>query len=113
MFLHLGSGVCVPLSEILYIQDASQREASEDNRRFWARCQRERVVWNLSEGNPRSLVLTDTGVYLSGISSLTLKKRHDLFLVRRDGGEDFMRWGDPRRVSDKNGRKNERAAWRA
>lgn len=78
MFLHLGRGVSVRLAEIVYIQDFAQTDASEENRRFWARLRRETPVRDLSAGRPRSFILTDHGVYLSAISSATLKKRSDI-----------------------------------
>lgn len=78
MFLHLGGGVSVRLSDILYIQDFAQTKASADNRRFFERLRRDASVRDLSLGKPRSLILTHCGVYLSGISSATLKKRSEL-----------------------------------
>ena len=61
MFLHLGLGVSVRLAEIVYIQEFAQTDASEENRRFWARLRRETPVRDLS-----------------AISSATLKKRSDI-----------------------------------
>lgn len=78
MFLHLGGGVSVRLSDILYIQDFAQTKASADNRCFWERLRQKNSVRDLSLGKPRSLILTHFGVYLSGISSATLKKRSEL-----------------------------------
>lgn len=78
MFLHLGGGVSVRLSDILYIQDFAQTKASADNRRFWEWLRQKNSVRDLSLGKPRSLILTHFGVYLSGISSVTLKKRSEL-----------------------------------
>ena len=78
MFLHLGGGVSVRLSDILYIQDFAQTKASADNRRFWEQLRQKNSVRDLSLGKPRSLILTHFGVYLPGISSATLKKRSEL-----------------------------------
>ena len=78
MFLHLGGGVSVRLSDVLYIQDFAQTKASADNRRFFERLRQKNSVRDLSLGKPRSLILTHFGVYLSGISSATLKKRSEL-----------------------------------
>ena len=78
MFLHLGGGVSVRLSDVLYIQDFAQTKASADNRRFWEQLRQKNSVRDLSFGKSRSLILTHFGVYLSGISSVTLKKRSEL-----------------------------------
>ena len=82
MFLHLGRDVSVTLRDIIYIQDFRQLDASEENRRFWQRLQKARPVEDVSEGSPKALVLTDSCVYLSAISPLTLKKRAE-FLTGR------------------------------
>ena len=62
MFLHLGGGVSVRLSDILYIQDFVQTKASADNRRFWEQLRQKNSVRDLSLGKPRSLILTHFGV---------------------------------------------------
>lgn len=86
MFLHLGDGVSVLIRDIIYIHDFKQIEASEDNRRLWQRVRQERPLRDVAEGRPKSLVLTEDGIYLSAISSLTLKRRAEL--LAETGRED-------------------------
>lgn len=86
MFLHLGDGVSVLIRDIIYIHDFKQIEASEDNRRLWQRMRQERPLRDVAEGKPKSLVLTEDGIYLSAISSLTLKRRAEL--LAENGRED-------------------------
>lgn len=68
MFLHLGAGYSVRTKEIIAIIDHGLFEEQAGKRK---------VVSCLEAGEEgvKSVVLTDREVYLSPISSLTLKKR--------------------------------------
>ena len=74
MVLHLGADVVVPLKEVIAIFDIKDAN-SPVNRSFLQTMREEGMTFDVSEGNPKSFVLTDKKVYLSAISSLTLKKR--------------------------------------
>ncbi len=71
MFLHLGSGYSVRTKEILAIFDYAifDKQQLPLPEKVPVSCLEE------GEEGVKSLVLTDKAVYLSAISSLTLKKR--------------------------------------
>lgn len=80
MFLHLGADLVVPLRDVIAITDLKSGK-SNINKEFLDRLQDEKKVIDISEKNPKSLIITQTTVYLSAISSLTLKKRANNFIV--------------------------------
>lgn len=77
MFLHLGADVVVSVKKVIAILDLRTAGSAAETRDFLALRRREKRVVDISEGDPKSLVLTAAEVYLSPISSLTLKKRSD------------------------------------
>jgi hypothetical protein len=74
MFLHLGSDRVIPLKNIIAITDMKIVK-SGINQNFIQLKRDEKVVEDISEGNGKSFIITDKKVYLSAISTLTLKKR--------------------------------------
>jgi len=68
VFLHLGSGYSVRSKDIIAIFDYSLFEDKLQNRKITS-CLED------SRESVKSVVLTDREIYLSAISSLTLKKR--------------------------------------
>jgi hypothetical protein len=74
MFLHLGSDRVIPLKNIIAITDMKIVK-SGINQNFIKLKRDEKVVEDISEGNGKSFIITDKKVYLSAISTLTLKKR--------------------------------------
>ncbi len=78
MFLHLGAGYSVRTREIIAIFDYGIFDAGKKK----LPPSEQEPVSCLEEGeeNIKSVVLTDKGSYLSGISSLTLKKRAGIVL---------------------------------
>lgn len=84
MFLHIGSDVVVPLREVIAILDAALLERSQAVRDLISLQQAERRVTDIAGGRPRSIVLTDRGVFLSPISTVTLRRRGTL--IREQGG---------------------------
>lgn len=82
MFLHLGADVVVSIAKVVAILDLRTVGSVRETKEFLqARRTAHRVI-DISNGSPKSLILTDKEVYLSPISSLTLKKRGDL--IRED-----------------------------
>lgn len=78
MFLHLGSDTIIPLKEVISIT-AYKKGKSEINKEFIDLMVEERMIKDVSEGNPKCFIVTDKIVYVSAISSTTLKKRaHNL-----------------------------------
>ncbi|MBQ8682857.1 MAG: DUF370 domain-containing protein [Selenomonadales bacterium] len=73
MFLHLGSDVMVPVKDVLAIYDYKTMEL-ETNQKMLETMMREKEVVEISK-EAKSFIFTDDKIYLSVISSLTLKKR--------------------------------------
>lgn len=80
MFLHLGADVVVPLRDVITITDFKSGKSSI-NKEFLERMKDEKKVIDVSEKNPKSFIITKKMVYLSAISSLTLKKRANSFII--------------------------------
>lgn len=80
MFLHLGADMVVPLRDVITITDLKSGKSSI-NKEFLDRMQDEKKVIDVSEKNAKSFIVTKKLVYLSAISSLTLKKRANSFIV--------------------------------
>lgn len=78
MFLHLGADTVIPLSDVIAITDLKSVRSST-NRNFINHMRDKRQVVDVSSNNPKSFIVTDKVVYLSAISSLTLKKRAGSF----------------------------------
>ncbi len=74
MFLHLGADTIIPLKEVILISDRKGKTAGINND-FLQLMQEEGMIVDVSAGKPKSFVITDDKVYLSAISSFTLKRR--------------------------------------
>lgn len=74
MFLHLGSDVMVPVKEVIAIYDHKTMER-EENKECLDSLMYEKEVVAIGSEEIKSYVVTDDKIYLSVISSLTLKKR--------------------------------------
>ena len=74
MFLHLGADTVIPLKEVISITDIKLLKPGI-NEEFLKARKKENLVTDVSDGNAKSLIVTDKIVYLSAISSSTLKKR--------------------------------------
>ncbi|MCD8331000.1 MAG: DUF370 domain-containing protein [Oscillospiraceae bacterium] len=79
MYLHLGQSVAVPEREIIGIFDLDNTTGSKRTREFLNRAEREGCVASVGEDLPKSFILCQgkrgTAVYLSQLSSATLKGR--------------------------------------
>lgn len=75
MFLHLGGETVVLTRELVAIINLENALTADSTREFMKVVEEEGFVQDLSEGSPKSCVVTDRYVYLSPISSTTLKKR--------------------------------------
>jgi hypothetical protein len=76
MFLHLGADTVVLLKNVVAINDLKMVKSNINNE-FLDNMRANKVVVDISDHNAKSIVITDEVVYLSAISSLTLKKRAD------------------------------------
>ena len=75
MFPHLGSDVSVALKDVIAINDYSYLKTI--NKEFLKNMRSKKFIIDISENDPKSFVITDKKIYLSAISSVTLKKRAD------------------------------------
>ncbi|HEX6972719.1 MAG TPA: extracellular matrix/biofilm biosynthesis regulator RemA family protein [Limnochordia bacterium] len=74
MFLHLGKDALIPLREIVAIIDGGAVGAAGTEEFVTGARTSGRLV-DLAEGRPHAYVITPQRVYVSAISSLTLRKR--------------------------------------
>ena len=80
MYLHLGQDTVVKLSEVVAIFDLENASIAKATKRYLAQAQKQGLVVNVSTELPKSFVVCvdekgRTTVYISQISSATLKKR--------------------------------------
>jgi regulator of extracellular matrix RemA (YlzA/DUF370 family) len=75
VFLHLGGDVVIPLSEVVAIFESELATESRAADEFLKTARDEGLLVDVSGGRPKAFVVTSDRVYLSQISSLTLKKR--------------------------------------
>jgi regulator of extracellular matrix RemA (YlzA/DUF370 family) len=75
VFLHLGGDVVIPLSEVVAIFESEVAATSRSADEFLKTAKDEGLLVDVSGGRPKAFVITGDRVYLSQISSLTLKKR--------------------------------------
>lgn len=83
MFLHLGADIVVALGNVISINDYKSFR-SVVNREFIKKMRMKKNIVDISENTPKSFVVTNSKVYLSAISSLTLKKRADNLFYNED-----------------------------
>ncbi|MCE5285251.1 MAG: DUF370 domain-containing protein [Pelosinus sp.] len=74
MFLHLGADTVVLLKNVVAIADLKMVKSNINND-FLENMRANKLVIDISDNNAKSIVIADEVVYLSAISSLTLKKR--------------------------------------
>ncbi len=79
MFLHIGGDYVVPTKNIIAILDLETTTISKDTREFLAIAEEEGFIESISQDIPKSVIITEfekkSRIYLSNISSITLKKR--------------------------------------
>ena len=79
MYLHLGNEVSIRTSDIIGIFDLDATTISKDTKGFLRRCEDNDMVTNVSSDLPKSFVLCryngDVQIFITAISSATLKKR--------------------------------------
>ncbi len=85
MFIHLGGDVVVPKEEVIAILSAQQTKKSEINREFMEQAYNDGFIDPIvDKAAYKSVVVTVKKIYLSPISSVTLKKRSDGILDNLD-----------------------------
>lgn len=85
MFLHLGADAVVALQDIISIHDYKGAK-SVISREFMKKAHGKKNIIDVSDNRPKSFIVTSAHVYLSAISSLTLKKRaENLYYYANEG----------------------------
>ncbi len=77
MFLHLGGDYSVRVGDVISIHDYGLMKKTDAGKYFLKK--REKAIRNISEGPPKSVVVTNENIYLSNLSPATLKKRAGSF----------------------------------
>lgn len=78
MFLHLGGDVVVPKNEVIAILNIQLMKKNETNKEFMKISDEEGFTNTISDkDSAKSVIITTKNIYLSPISSVTLKKRSD------------------------------------
>ena len=75
MFLHLGENTVIPTQDVVAILDYDVVKKSSAMRRYMQNLREKGSVISVSDGEVKSIILTDKCTYLSSISVSTLKKR--------------------------------------
>lgn len=74
MFLHLGADTVIPLRNVIAIFDL-KIAGSAITEKYIKKMKSLNKTIDISDNNAKSFIITDQNVYLSAISSQTLKKR--------------------------------------
>ncbi len=77
VFIHLGGDVTVSTKHVIAILDSRNAEL-EATQEFLRDMERQGLVFTIDDKDRKSFVITDTCVYISPISTVTLKKRAEL-----------------------------------
>lgn len=79
MFLHLGEDIAVPLRDVVSIMNIRTSGFSKKTKEFLKIAEDEGFLVKISDKKPKSFIFTiketQTIIYLSPISSVTLNKR--------------------------------------
>jgi hypothetical protein len=75
MFIHLGGDTLVRTKSIVMIINLENKDKSNIIHKFLQNAHEENLVQKMEGDNFKSMVVTNKSVYLSPISSVTLKKR--------------------------------------
>lgn len=74
MFLHIGADTVIPLRSVIAILDFKITGSAVTDQ-YMKKSKSTNKVIDISDNNAKSFVITDQNIYLSAISSQTLKKR--------------------------------------
>lgn len=76
MFIHLGGNQMIHISEVVTILDAGSRYSPSNLRPFLTEAEKQgHLAYITTQEDIKSYVVTETMIYASPISSLTLMKR--------------------------------------
>ncbi len=75
MFIHLGGDTLINSKRIIAILNVDSVLGANSSKEFLKTAQEEGFIVNFDQEEYKSIVITDKDIYLSPISTLTLKKR--------------------------------------
>lgn len=79
MYIHIGNNYIINFSDIIGIFDIDNTSISKYTKEFFKNLSEKNNVINVSDDIPKSFILVkhneDFKIYISNISSLTIKKR--------------------------------------
>ncbi len=82
MFLHLGESIVVPIKDIIGIFDIESTMYSPDTSQFIRLAEEDGFVERITSDKPKSFIIAEVNkkskIYLSPISSSTLRKRTNM-----------------------------------
>lgn len=81
MFIHLGGDMVLNAESIVAIIDHNSQDLSEENQNFLKVKKKQKATVKVTEDTPKSFVITRDEVYLSPISSHTLKRRAETVTI--------------------------------
>ncbi|MFB5663527.1 extracellular matrix regulator RemB [Alteribacillus sp. HJP-4] len=87
MFIHLGGDTVIRSKDVITIVDSDSHDSSSITRQFLSAQQKENIM-EISADLTKSVVVTSDRVYLSPISSLTLKRRSQVVSEFEDFSEE-------------------------
>ncbi|MCL1831568.1 MAG: DUF370 domain-containing protein [Oscillospiraceae bacterium] len=74
-YLHLGNDVNVHMDDIIGIFDIERLTVNKDVDKFLQISQKNGQIYYVSLDLPKSFTVTDSHVYVTNVSTLTLRKR--------------------------------------
>jgi len=77
LFLHIGNNVLVRKDEVIGIFSIDSLLDDMKGKKFYNDIRQRPGVQDISEGKPKTIILTDGAAYISRISSATLLSRSD------------------------------------
>ena len=93
MFIHLGGDVVVSKDEVITILNNQLLKKNEINKEFMELAEEDGFLSLITErANAKALIITSKRVYMSPISSMTLKKRSDEQLSNLDSFSSEEPW---------------------
>ncbi|GEL07552.1 extracellular matrix regulator RemB [Salisediminibacterium halotolerans] len=75
MFIHLGGDLVMKTERIIAILDHQNQGMSKENQDFMKGYQGQKRTVHVTDDPPKSMVITADEIYMSPISSQTLKRR--------------------------------------
>ncbi|UTR16588.1 DUF370 domain-containing protein [Salipaludibacillus sp. LMS25] len=81
MFIHLGGDMVLKAERIVAILDHNSQDLSAENQEMMKDHKKRKATIRVTDDTPKSMVITKEDIYLSPISSHTLKRRAETITV--------------------------------